>query len=111
MATYPIADASEYLNAGLQSEPELADLMNEVAAEIPGKWHDVGIQLKLSTSDLDCLRTLSLPTSQLFSSVFTLWKKRTTDDYSWATIIKVLKTPAVDEIRLAEKLNTKLIGH
>ena len=36
--------ASKY-PAGLKSEPELPDLMNEVAAEIPGRWRDVGLQL------------------------------------------------------------------
>ena len=30
---------------GLESAPELQDLMNVVAAKIPSKWRDMGVQL------------------------------------------------------------------
>ena len=43
---------SKYPGA-LDSEPELLDLMNEVAAEIPGKWRDIGLQLGLEHGILD----------------------------------------------------------
>ena len=41
----PAAGGGPGCPAGLKSEPELPDLMNEVAAEIPGRWRDVGLQL------------------------------------------------------------------
>ena len=82
--------------------------MNEVAAKIPGKWHEVGIQLKLSQEELSFLKDSSPTVSQLFASIFTVWKRRTTREYSWTTIIEVLKTDAVDETRLAEGLVVRL---
>ena len=92
----------------MQGEPKLADLMNEVAVKIPDKWHPVGIQLGLAHSELTSIT--SSDSQFKFASVFTEWNKRNTPEYSWATIIDVLKTPAVSEQRLAEKLFRKLSG-
>ena len=82
--------------------------MNEVAVKTPRKWHEVGIQLKLSQDELSVLNDSSPTGSQLFASIFTVWKKRNTREYSWATIVDVLKTPAVDEVGLAKELIAKL---
>ena len=98
---------------GLHSEPQLSDLINKVATKIPHKWHEVGIQLNLKHEELRFLRE-SLPSgagSQLFASIFTLWKNRRTREYSWATMIEVLKTTSVDQTRLAEDLNRELTIH
>ena len=95
---------------GLQSEPKLSDLLNEVACKIPNKWYAVGIQLELTHNDL-CSWLAANPngdTMKLFASVFAAWKDRGTGDYSWATIIEVLKTPSVCQPRLAEELSKKL---
>lgn len=98
--------------SGIQAEPELADLLNEVAAVIPNQWYAVGIQLNLSDEDLRSWHD-SNPYArkvQLFATIFTEWKKRSTMEYSWATIIKVLKTRSVDRFELADKLDSKLKG-
>ena len=61
--------------AGLDSEPELSDLMNEVAAKIPSKWRDMGMQLGLDEGRLDAIALISSGnTNHCFSNVFTLWK-------------------------------------
>ena len=93
----------------LQSEPELSDLQNEIATKIPNMWYAVGIQLKLTHNDL-CSWLAESPsdTKKLFGHVFTAWKERGTRDYSWATMIEVLKTPSVCQPRLAEELAKKL---
>ena len=72
---------------GVQSEPELPDLMNEVAAKIPNKWHEVGIQLGLKQEERQFLSVSSPPGSQLFSTVFTAWKKCMIKDYTWVVLI------------------------
>ena len=56
--------ASKY-PAGLDSEPELPDLMNEVAAEIPGKWRDVGLQLGVDQGVLGGIATINLGDTNL----------------------------------------------
>ena len=41
------------LRSPLEKPPELYDLLNRVAAEIPVKWKLVGVQLKLKIASLD----------------------------------------------------------
>ena len=56
---------------------QLRDLMNDVAAIIPTKWKDVGIQLKLSTRTLDEIQDQNAgkPESSTlsFGQVFIQW--------------------------------------
>ena len=95
--------------AGLESEPELSDLMNEVASKVPAKWKQISIQLELTPSDQECFMALS-PNDplQCFTSVFKVWKSRAIRPYTWSTVIEALESPAVDEMRLAQELRTKL---
>ena len=92
----------------MQSAPELPDLMNEVAAKIPQKWHEIGIQLGVEYDQLKFLLVSNPPGSQQFASVFTAWKNCMKRDHTWAVLIQALKTPAVNEPRLAQELSTKL---
>ena len=101
--------ASKY-PAGLDSEPELPDLMNEVAAAIPSKWWDVGLQLGL---DHGVLEGIGGDASHCYSNVFARWKNQnsTTHPYTWSTIVQALQTPAVGKERLADKIRNKVTGH
>ena len=81
--------------------------MNEVAAKIPQKWHNVGIQLGIDYDQLQFLSVSTPPGSQQFASVFTAWKNCMKKDYTWAVLIEALKTPAVNEPRLAQELSAK----
>ena len=36
---------------GLESEPELSDLMNKVASRVSSKWKEISIQLGLTLND------------------------------------------------------------
>ena len=95
---------------GLEDKPELRDLMNEVAAKIPSKWKQFGIELQLSPDELDGF-SLASPRDalQCFSSVFTLWhKKMSREPYSWLTVVGSLRAPAVGEHKLALELCNKL---
>ena len=101
------------LPAGLDSEPELPDLMNEVAAMIPSKWRDIGLQLGLDQGVLDGIATISPRNTNLcYSNVFTLWenKNSTKHPYTWSTIVEVLQAPSVGEESLANKIKNKLTG-
>ena len=99
---------------GLNSQPELADLMNEVAAEIPGKWRDVGLQLGLDHRALDGVATISPgDVNHCYSNVFTRWKSQNSQahPYTWSTVVQALKARAVGEDRLANKIKDELTGH
>lgn len=104
---------TEHLSVGLRSnkvedEPVLLELMNEVAARIPSKWRDVGIQLHLNPDHLDGIAVSVSSSHDRFCSVFTLWKKQLLPPYKWSTVLQALKSPSVNESRLAEELKNKL---
>ena len=95
--------------AGLESEPELSDLMNEVASKVSAKWKEISIQLGLTVNDQKCfIDVTSGDPNQCLTFVFNVWKNRATRPYKWSTVIEVLETPAVGEKRLAQELKTKL---
>ena len=99
------------LAGGLDSEPKLLDLMNEVAAVIPSKWRDIGLQLGLSQGVLEGIATISPRSTNLcYSNVFTLWENQNSYPYTWSTIVEVLQAPAVGEETLATKIKSKLTG-
>ncbi len=62
--------------SGLQSEPEMVDLINEVAAVIPWLWYEVGIQLDVPYEDLKGYqeRNPSASSSKMFTYVFATWR-------------------------------------
>ena len=85
--------------------------MNEIESVIPAKWRDVGIQLGLSPSTLDNIQSENAGkpgcNKQSFEKVFTEWKRLASKSYTWNTIIEVIRTPAVGEVKLADTLSKK----
>ena len=97
--------------AGLESEPELSDLMSQVAAEIPSKWKDMGLQLGLDPSVLDGIDSNTRGNNNhAYIAIFDSWKKQNSSKhtYTWSTIVQVLQTPAVGEKKLADKIKDKV---
>ena len=85
--------------------------MNEVAAEIPGKWRDLGLQLGIEQGVLDGIASISPGgINHCYSNVFTRWKNQhsTTYPYTWSTIVQALESRAVGEKRLADKIKNEL---
>ena len=98
---------------GLGSKPELSDLMNEIAAKIPGKWRDVGLQLGLDQGALDGIALISPGnTNHCYSNVFARWKNQnsTTHPYTWSTILQALESETVGEKLLESKIKNELTG-
>ena len=99
--------------AGLESKPELSDLMDEIAAKIPGKWRDVGLRLELDQGVLDGIAlTNQGNTNHCHSDVFTRWKNlnSTTHPYTWSTVVQALESETVGEKLLANKIKNELTG-
>ena len=95
----------------MEGEPPLRLLVEKVAAEIPNKWMEVGIQLYISKAVLDVLhpRPQCLEDNhRAFSEIFELWRSRASRPYKWSTIIDVLKH--VGEDRLSAELTTWIAG-
>ena len=96
---------------GLDSGPELPDLMNEVAAAIPSKWKVMGIQLGLDASELEGIDIKTRGnTNHAYIEIFDSWKKKNPSKYTytWSTVVRALQTPAVGEKKLADNIKDKL---
>ena len=81
--------------------------MNDVAAEIPALWRDIGIQLGLSTYVLDGIQTAGVNNlTAAYERVFALWScppaLRT-----WDMVIMALQSSAVGQHCLAHRLQQK----
>ena len=96
----------------LRNEPELRHFQNLVACKIPGKWQDVGVQLGLEEGELRAIaKSAGGDWMRCFTSVFTAWRNRRTWDFSWETVVSVLRSTALGEIRLADEVSSSLGSH
>ena len=87
--------------------------MSDVAAAIPAKWRQVGVQLKLLSAALDEIQNENAGKADMcklsFEQVFTKWKRLGTSPHTWETMVKVLGSPAVGEVDLAGQLSSKYV--
>ena len=89
---------------------KIRDLMNKVADQCRDKWKLVGILLNISYSRLNAIENKYHESLHCFAEVFDIWKLQGRLPYTWATIIDVLKSPAVAEERLALKIEDWLLA-
>ena len=90
--------------------PELGDLMNFVAAEIPEKWREVGIGLGLDSTDIKRIEA-EVPTHKstpCYVDVFYTWKNKGTTEHTWDNLLKALRTPSVGASKLANTIEGQL---
>ena len=92
---------------GLRYEPK-DDLLNEVAAEIPTLWREMGLELGLAHHHLDCIETeQNRKQIRCFGEVLNSWREQQTAPYTWETIIRALQKKAVGQYKLAQILKKK----
>ena len=92
------------------SAPELGNLMNIVAAKIPGKWREMAIGLGLDSTDISRIEA-DVPTHKstpCYLAVFDTWKNKGTKEFTWDTVLKALRTPLVGEQKLASTIESRL---
>ena len=79
--------------------------MNRVGAVISAKWRSFGRQLKLTENQLSSIDKDERGISQeCFSAVFTNWSRRRPSPYTWETVVKVLRSPELDEVAIANSI-------
>ena len=69
-----LPDADEY--AGLRYEPEMKDLLNEIAVKLPDKWCEIGRGLGLEEYKLKQIQAehgWQQSTNKFFSAMFDKW--------------------------------------
>ena len=93
----------------LDSEPSLPLLMDKVAAVIPSKYWAIGLQLGLTTAELQaiCPQQQGLENyRRAFGEIFDVWRRRGSPPYTWRTLIDVLRSPSVGEVQLSVELTS-----
>ena len=94
----------------MKTVPKLYQFENEIASKIPTKWRAVGIQLGLLANKLDQISTEENNQCQsCFRRVFCEWQSQNCDR-SWLAVLRVLRTDAVGEVRLARELRERLLN-
>ena len=84
--------------------------MSEIATEIPDRWREVGIGLGLVAFDIKRIET-DIPTHKsypCYMEVFHIWKTNDIEAYTWATVLKALRTKLVNAHGLARTLESRL---
>ena len=91
-----------------QQELSLRLFQANVASAIPDKWEDVAIELDLPMSTITTIeREKQGNLRHCFAKVFDYWQKNSTPQrpFCWDTVVKVLKSPAVNEPVLARNIS------
>ena len=79
--------------------------MSDVAAAIPEKWKQFGVQLKIPPSTLEDIMFQNAGEGILsFEQVFKEWERQKTSPYTWETVINVLRTPGIAEYEMAARM-------
>ena len=89
--------------------PELKDLMSQVAAKTKNSWLQVGIQLDIDMATLSSYEAQSRDPMRCYAQLFDSWKSSNKPAYTWATIIRVLKSDAVNEVAVADSVREWLM--
>ena len=90
-----------------RQELSLRLFQENIAAAIPDKWEDVGIELDLPMSTIRTIESEKHGNlRRCFAEVFDRWQKNPTPQrpFCWDTVIKVLRSPLIDEPELARKI-------
>ena len=87
-------------------ELSLQLFLENVASVIPDKWQMMGTQLDLPVATIHAIEAEKQENMQRFAEVFDCWKKNPSDQrpFCWDTVVKVLRSPVIDESELANKI-------
>ena len=94
------------------SELSLRLFLENVASAIADKWQMVGFELDLPMSTI---RAIEIERHgnlhSCFAEVFDRWQKNPTPQrpFCWDTVVKVLRSPVIDELELARKISKDFV--
>ena len=69
---------------------------------MPSRWKEFGILLDIPLSELDTFPAHSCV--ECFVRVFDSWERRGRPEFTWETVIRVLESPPLEEMMLAQKV-------
>ena len=83
--------------------PEFLDVLDALQGKA-AKWMMIGLQLHLSTDELDIIKANSHDVGECLTGVVRKWQTKTEPRPTWRAIINALRAAAVGEDVLAKEL-------
>ena len=88
-------------------EPTVKVLLNELHP-VCASWYNIGLQLDIPHTTLDCFRQNYSNQSDLLREVLKHWLDTAVDPPpSWEAVVAALRSPIVDKKKVAEQLEIK----
>ena len=80
------------------------DLLDRVASRAMDKWEVVGLQLNIELHQLRTIQKSSQSTILCFAEIFDIWERKSDPPFTWATIVRALRSPIVNENNVAKEI-------
>ena len=94
----------------LNKPPELLEFLSQVASKARDKWEMIGLVLNIMPDQLNVISKKHHNPMLCYSEVFTTWKNiEKPAKFTWTTIVEALKSPVVEENKLAGDIEQWLI--
>ena len=90
----------------MEEVPELLELLDALQDKA-AKWFMIGLQLHLSTDELDIIEADSAGVEECLRNVLRKWRSKTHPPPTWRALINTLRTSAVGEVVLARQLEAR----
>ena len=99
------------MHAALNTPPDMCELLDKVAAQTRNEWTLVAAHLGITSDHICSIQSVkqSNPMACYFD-VFAAWKNKGSPPYTWATVIKALRSPSVGKDQLAKELEEWLLS-
>ena len=94
--------AGSRFNPMPQSPLSQSVFLTHVGSQMPSRWREFGILLDIPLSELDTLPAHSCV--ECFVRVIDSWERRGRPEFTWETVIRVLESPPLEEMMLAQKV-------
>ena len=106
--THTCTELSARCPSGVESAPDVTDLLNLVVPHIQGRLLEVGLQLGLTKEAVEAIATD--PSGQHWTRVFTEWRERAVKPYTWATLLDMLESSEISYGQPAQVLRAMIAG-
>ena len=107
MFTFGIHASTWYAFLLVYTEVTLKTLLNELCPVL-ANWYKIGLQLNIPYTTLDCFKQSYSDQSDLMCEVLKHWLKIAVDPPpSWEAVVTALRSPSVNEKKVAEQLELK----
>ena len=85
------------------SETDLSNILSELS-EVRGRWYEIGLELKVSRTDLDTIRSQSTNPRDALRNVVAGWLNNHPEP-TWEVLVGALRS--VEKFDLAKRLETR----